>query len=496
MNKSSKIIVYFGFLICISSIPLGLSRIPPLVDYPNHLARVYVLSNIDDDKGLQKYYEPNWGVLPNLAMDILVPPFMGKMSPYLAGRFFILMIFFLLVSGTCALHYALHGRFFYWPLLSVLFLYNRHFLWGFLNFSFGIGLCLWILAFWISSLRRPPLFRLALFSILSLLLFFSHLYAFGIYGLCIVGLTLHSHLEERSSRALKEWGIALGQFILPAVLFIAFSPTAGSVALQDSRFGDFSRKLGSLFQAVNNYNHFLDGITFAILAGLFLLGMWLGKVRLNGRLKYSLLLLALFFLFMPEKLLSVHAADTRIPTPFVFLLLAGSNFYNGNRRAMAAVIGLIAVLFIVRMTVIGIHWNRADQEYALYRQAILKMDENSRLFTAIGASGFSWQPFPVPLRHLPCIAIIDKSALVPSLFANESQQPVRFTPFYRRLVKETPGPGFNPGRPPDWGEISEHYEYVLVLRKHLFSKQPPAQWKIIDQGENFSLLQVPKGDPT
>src|ERR1700693_4797737 len=45
---------------------------PAMVDYPNHLARMFLLSR----EGLpepNKFYEITWALYPNLAMDVVVP---------------------------------------------------------------------------------------------------------------------------------------------------------------------------------------------------------------------------------------------------------------------------------------------------------------------------------------------------------------------------------------------------------------------------------------
>lgn len=476
-------------LILISSIPIGVTRVLPLVDYPNHLARMDIIAHIDADNALKEFYEVDWAVLPNLAMDIVVPPMMNHFSPYVAGKIFTMLIFLLLISGTCALHRAIHGSPSYWPLLSVLFLYNRHFLWGFLNFLFGIGVCLWGLALWIHWSHRSTVFRLAVFSMVSLAIFFCHLYALGVYGLCILGDTLYRHTQQKGEIVWKEWGISMAQFLLPAILFIGFSPTAGSGALQGVEFGDFGRKFGAIFQSINNYSHLFDGITFALLAGLFLIGYGAGSVRLNPRMHFPLLLLVLFFLLMPEKLLTAQGADTRIPTPVAFLLVAGSHPRGIGKKMTAAIVGLLACLFLLRLSVIGMYWDRAGRYYVHYMEAFRHMEEKSLLYTAIADPG-PWQPFPVPVRHLPCLAIIERSAMVPTLFAYKTQQPVNFKPIYKKLAERTPGPAFGTGKAPDWDMVGQDYDYVLVVREHFFPYLPPARWETVYKGLDFRLLRT------
>lgn len=469
-------------------LPLGLVHIPPLVDYPNHLARIFTIAKIDSCTQLARYYEVKWAVLPNLAMDMLVPPLLNLIPVYTGGKCFIILLFFLLVGGTMALHQAIFKTPSYWPLLAFLFLYNRHLLWGFMNFLFGTGLCLWILAGWIGWRNRSGWFRLTSFAVMAVILFFSHLFALGVYGLCILGYTFYRHQSEEVS-PVKEWGIALSQFLVPAILFLFFSPTAQTTGLEDIRFGALTRKISGLVQPLHNYSHALDGGTFLMLAGLFIAGILTGRIKLARAMGYPLGLLLVFFLIMPERLLTVQAVDSRIPTPFAFLLVAGTRPLLRLPRPKPLLPCLIVALFVVRMAVISGTWYRADRIYGDYLQAINQIEPNSRLFTAIASPGY-WKPLPVPLHHFPCIAIIEKAALVPTLFAYPSQQPIRYQREYKALAQSNPEPRFQYNQPPAWEAVAKEYDYMLIITREVDFEPPPekGRYKRVYHGKGFDLL--------
>ena len=136
-NKTGVILLAgFGILFLITLVPLGLVRYPPLVDYPNHLARMHLLTHLESSSILNEFFQIKWAVLPNLVMDVIVP-LLARIFPLeIAGRIFIALILLLLLSGACALFYTVHRRISVWPLLAVLFLYNRVLLWGFFKLSF------------------------------------------------------------------------------------------------------------------------------------------------------------------------------------------------------------------------------------------------------------------------------------------------------------------------------------------------------------------------
>ena len=121
--------VPFLLLYLIVVYPLWAIPAPPLIDYPNHLARIFILAN-PQHPVLAQFYESHWGVLPNLAMELFATPLAMLLSVEVAGKLFISMIFLLVASGVLAAHYALHRRLSAWPWLSFFFLYNPFLLWG------------------------------------------------------------------------------------------------------------------------------------------------------------------------------------------------------------------------------------------------------------------------------------------------------------------------------------------------------------------------------
>ena len=51
--------------------PLLWAAVPALVDYPDHLARIWIITHTHDIPALAANYSVHWRVLPNLALDIV-----------------------------------------------------------------------------------------------------------------------------------------------------------------------------------------------------------------------------------------------------------------------------------------------------------------------------------------------------------------------------------------------------------------------------------------
>ena len=136
--------------------PLALVDMPPLLDYPNHLARAVVLAAGTSDPILSRMYAAHWAVIPNLGTDLVLPPLLHLLPVHLAGRIVVGISILLPVAGTIAYSRAMFGAYSPWPLASGLVAYNATLLLGFLNFVAAIGIALLLAAGWIAWRERHP----------------------------------------------------------------------------------------------------------------------------------------------------------------------------------------------------------------------------------------------------------------------------------------------------------------------------------------------------
>src|ERR1700730_10415350 len=143
---SATFAALYVFLAILASLPVLLCETLPLIDYPNHLARMHILSSLSTSAHLQSYYETVWRALPNLAMDLTVPPLAPWMPLAWAAKIFVVATLCLMSCGAAVLHRVLFGRWSAWPLPAFLLLYHPNPLWGLINYFFAIGVSLFGLA--------------------------------------------------------------------------------------------------------------------------------------------------------------------------------------------------------------------------------------------------------------------------------------------------------------------------------------------------------------
>lgn len=418
----------FALLLALSAVPVFSTVLPPLVDYPNHLARMHLLA-----EGGNAFYSVHWAALPNLAEDLIVPP-LGRVIPLdVAAKLFLITIFALIAGGVIWLNRVATGDWRLWPLVGFLFLYNRVLLWGFLNYLFGIGVALGGTALWLALEERRWWLRILSSSLVSLVCYFSHIAAFGFYALLIIGVEFLPAIVEfhaRQWRSLRgRIAIAAPQFIAPSVLWLDIR--------RDMPHGTVGyaapwRKADLLFSVFDNYHRAFDVVCFVLFLVLIGGQVWTRRLGMSPRLAPAVGIVFGAYLLLPSQIYGGSGADHRLPTAFLLLLVAASAPRFSNRRVAAAVGVVAASILVVRLAAIEHSWWAADRVYAADLGGIDALPRGSKMAIAHPADLF--HVVPVPEVHLPLLAILHREVFVPTLFAIAGQQPLVLKPAFAMLA--------------------------------------------------------------
>ena len=422
----------FAALALLACLPVLLCETLPLIDYPNHLARMHILSALPRPEHLQNYYAIGWQPLPNLAMDLTVPVLARWLPLAWAGKAFVAAILCLMSGGAAFLHRVLFGRWSAWPFLAFLLVYDHSLLWGFVNYLFGIGVSLFALASWI-TLRFRPRLRLAVGAIFALVLFFCHLLAFGLYSIMAIGYEAGIVLRERKplARAVRSLILAGAPFLPAAVIYSLLTPRAGGGQIA---FNPIAEKVLLLLSPFDNYNFPFDVACFA--AAVLAIGFvfWRRWVRLDTAVVMPLGLLFLTYLLMPDALATASGADGRIPLLLGLFLVAGSRWTAPKKSAARAFMGAALALFLVRLSAVGTEWLESDRFYAQLLPAFEKIPAGSRV--AVANPTHSVDFLAPSLSHFPALAVVRRNAFVPTLFALPAQQPIALQPYFAAIASQ------------------------------------------------------------
>ncbi len=408
--------------------PLLWAAIPPLVDYPNHLARAWILTHAASVPELAANYVVNFRVLPDLAMDggMLL---LSHLLPFeVAGRVFIALAMLSPVAGTVALHHALHGRVGLWPLAALLAVYNTIFFWGFLSCLFSIGMALCLFAGWVATRTWPVALRVVLFAPAAMLLLLGHLFAFGLYGLLVASFELGELIgRRRFVRAGLLRALALGLQFVPALALFWLSLTHGGPT--HTEYGNPLTKLIALLTPFT-FGHgpgTLDGLTWAFAVVALYVGVSRRYLGLSPLMRVPLIVLALAAVAMPNWLAGAWAADLRLPATLPFLLVASTAPRPLRAGLGRAVMLAAAALLAVRVWAVSTSFASYDRWFADFRAAAAALPPGARLLMVEPKLSGPRPALPglpqalgrveaLSFLHVPALAILDRSAFYPNLF--------------------------------------------------------------------------------
>jgi hypothetical protein len=425
--------VWGGFVLALTlvAIPVFSTVLPPLVDYPNHLARMHLLA-----VGGDAFYAVHWAALPNLAEDLIVPPLARLVPLDVAAKLFLVMIFALMAGGAIWLNRVASGGWRLWPLLAFFFLYNRIFLWGFLNYLFGVGVALCGAASWLALEGKRSWLRILSSSVAALACYFSHIAAFGFYALVILGIEAKPAAVELRARRWPALGrrllVTAAQFVMPVALLFGGSRQAEPATIN---YGAIWRKADLLFSVVDNYDRTFDIACFGLFLGLLCLIAWMRRLGISRRLGWATGIVFVIYLLLPSQIWGGSGTDHRLPTALFLLLVAASAPRFPNRRVAAAVGVSAALLLVIRLGVIERVWREADRVYSADLVGINELPQGAKLAIAHPAGLFHVSA--IPEVHLAALAVSRRQAFVPSLFAIPGQQPIALKPGFAELAAAT-----------------------------------------------------------
>ena len=126
--------------IAVLVVPALVVDVPPLSDFPDHLARVHVLT-----RGAT-WFAPAWDLLPNLAVDLAGRALAPVLGLERFGRWIVVAAIVVWALGCRAIGRAVAGRDGVRALVATALVWSEPLLLGYVGFTLGAGLALLALA--------------------------------------------------------------------------------------------------------------------------------------------------------------------------------------------------------------------------------------------------------------------------------------------------------------------------------------------------------------
>jgi hypothetical protein len=490
-------------LFVLVAFPVLCVKVPPTADYVNHLARNYIIAFGADDPILSSFYTIQWKIVPNLAMDLIVPPLAHLFGIFTAGKLFILGYMALLFTGPQAIYRALFRRFSLGPLVAALFVYNGANRDGVVNYLFGVGVSLWSVAFWIALRRaRAPVRCITSLAFIAVL-FISHLATVGLYGLGILAYEIWL-FSSGGRRIDRQFWIDAMVFAVPFLivpLLLTLGPTVGFIGSWQWIAG---RKIYGPIEVIHSEHLRYDlGVALALGAAAGM-AWWSDRVRVHP-VGWILLGLAVpIYLALPWRVLSAENVDVRIPIGVLFLGLGMIDWKLPTRYAQRLFIVIVLLFTSIRVGFVAAVWLPFRHVTTDLEASLQQVPLGSRIMIA-RPHDTPWTDFG--LFYLPCLAMIERSSLVSIAHSHPGQQVLVVKPAFREFaggwnddppdIRDVLAERLPPGSPPwsrlYWKDWTKHYDYMYMIWNADSPNPAPDRLTELHRGEDFRLYRINKG---
>jgi hypothetical protein len=494
----------------ISLAPFLVVDVPAVLDYPNHLARFYILAH-PDDANLARMYAPHWAILPNLGVDVLGGALLSVLPPDVGGRILLALSLLAPLAGTAVYARAAFGRWTWWSLGAGVITFNAIFFLGFMNFLLALGLALAGAGAW-RIWRRGERKLIAPVGglLVGLAAFFCHILGFAYFAVLIAADEVEALLRLRKEGRLT-WRHTLS---VAALLAATLGPTLVLyvVTHQASAAGDglawrWSAKVLQLVTPFMTYDKPATIVTAAVVGSIIIL-VWRRSQRAEG-VGLGLAMVGALYLVAPSAAAGGTFVDTRLPLMAALLLFAGLAPRLSARAAVA--VGVAFTLLIVgRSAHVAANWQGRARDLADLRAGLAYVEPGSKILparTAYPDSTFSGRgrvlPNVAPLNeHLGALAVIERHAFWPLLFADPSQQPLVVTPAYADValplgfitpwedLADQPRASSQPGEQRYLTNWRARFDYVLLLGPSAPTGSTPRGLTLLHAGDAASVYRI------
>jgi hypothetical protein len=489
-------LVIIALLFAFSLIPVLSVDIPAMNDYPNHLARMYLLTT----PSVNPFYQISWKLNPYIAMDLIVPQLAHVVSVETATRLFYVLSQCLIFTGAIAAEYAMKRQHQLAGYVAVAMLYCAPFTLGLLNFEFGLGLALWGFACWLLVQDKPWFTRLVCHSIFVVILFLSHFFALGIYGVTVGLYELwRIHSQAWQIKRLAQIGLILAT---PAMIMIALMRFSGA-SIGGSVFEwSLTWKFLSLPLFTSAYSLPLSGLCLAVLIIAWLVLRYKNTVVFLAPGKWIAAGYLLLYFIMPWRLFDSTYMELRVIVAAILFLPACISFVpKKNWQFYFAASGMTLIAIVLTSKVFFV-WQAYQPEYAKMKLSFEYIQPKSRIL--IGDSSNGGSETDGRMYFAPTLAVYYAGALVPSLFTAPASQDVRLKPEFRRFeVTDTfqygPVPldeliaiasdSSSSTSPPFVRHWVSDFDYLYVVGRHVSNLMPELLEELVSS-ERFALYRI------
>lgn len=439
----------FAALSVLSILPYWTVRYPVITDYPNHLARWFLLFHMHDPQfRFDHFFATAWGPFPYVVTDVLGVWMQYVLPIDIVGRIILSLCVVSIPVATYFFLRAANPGSEYLALWAFVISFNPNFMMGSLGSELSVALCLVAVTLWIGFCEHPTIPRATVLTLMMSLLYLTHLIGFGVAGL-VMGIYCLA-TGKPPTRLLF-----LGLMSVPGLaMFVLSRASAGSSGALNYHGMTAWEKLRNLAFPLRFFSTPQAAAALLCLAILAVIFLKLNAVAWNRPwLVVGAGLLCAYVIAPGEYSLGGYLDVRIIPCLYLFLLAAFQ--IKRYRRWMIVAAVVYALCGILRIETLFIS---KQKELNGLSAAFAVIPRDARVLPVIRLRPEGGLIGRGEIHHLE-YAVIEKGLLVPVVFHIPGVQPLRLVdtgycpnPFCVVVSAEDT----------HWREVACDYDYLWV----------------------------------
>ncbi|HEY2753059.1 hypothetical protein [Phenylobacterium sp.] len=503
-------LVQAGLLLAFAAVfaPIVMARVPLLLDYPNHLARFWLLSGGDRVAPISAMYRIDWSrASTNIGIDLVVTA-LGKFLPYQAvGKLIAIAALAGPPAGAALLNRMVFNRWHWWQLSLPILAWTTTALMGFLSYQIALALALFF-ACLEPALAKRPMLGVAMRMACGAAILLFHPFGLLFYGALLAALAIGPgwrdiFVQARLLQIARGLAVAAAVVAIPAVLLYTLASTPPGAHVGDHPFLIWTSPtpyhlILTAASPFASYGLSVDALFLLPLLAICGWAAWVRRLNAHAGLFVVGVLTAILALMTPGVVGDAGYVDRRFPLMAALMLFA--SLQPQPTRRFAGVVWLAAVLLIVdlgKSSWIASIWSAREGDVRSIERALGATPPGSAIFTVqvmpasvkvapVGRylAGIVGNTSESTLRHMPALVVPERHAFIPTLFTVPGQQPLRvLAPWSNLAVPSSAVPDAHvlDGHPtksdlkadPYLADWRRSFDYVLVIGADLVDGDGP-----------------------
>jgi hypothetical protein len=400
----------------------------PMVDAPNHLARLTIIA-APEDSALRRMYSVSWTPIPNLGLDLVFLALKDVASPALVMRLCVLTAVLAILTSAYVIQIAAFGRASWSVAFVPIFVFGSAWHVGLINYMMGVGVALAGLALFIRTKRRLDPWRGVLLAVIGLVAIICHIAAFAAFMLLLSALYCAEELAAPGRAAAAVLVRKCGRLtlvFLPGILFYKPVHTAGLY------YAPLDKLEMPLF-ATFGTGTYADVAVLGLAVAIYLLLGLCGGIGVWRPGRPALILMTMAVMLIPSRIDNAMLIDSRLMLILAVSAVSMTEIRSPLRNlGPVAAMALVTVLIGFRGQTILAAENTNDRDVAEFRAAMKSVEGHPRIllatdtYTLADCTASSVDQGGDRLHaDIGSYLTIDRQAYTQLIFAGRGMQPIR-----------------------------------------------------------------------